>query len=104
MTLFSPLTVRDATLPSRVGIPPMCMYASREGLVTDFHVAHPGRFALGGFGLVVTEATAAHPQGRIFIVYRRDPTTTSRPPSTGHPCARARGDQKGTTENRPQKQ
>ncbi len=35
MTLFSPLTLRDVTLPNRVGISPMCMYASREGFVTD---------------------------------------------------------------------
>jgi 2,4-dienoyl-CoA reductase-like NADH-dependent reductase (Old Yellow Enzyme family) len=65
MTLFSPLTLRDVTLPNRVGISPMCMYASRDGLVTDFHVAHLGRFALGGAGLVIAEATAVHPQGRI---------------------------------------
>lgn len=65
MTLFSPLTLRDVTLPNRVGVSPMCMYASSEGLVTDFHVAHLGRFALGGAGLVIAEATAIHPQGRI---------------------------------------
>lgn len=65
MSLFSPLTLRDVTLPNRVGISPMCMYASRDGLVADFHVAHLGRFALGGAGLVIAEATAVHPQGRI---------------------------------------
>jgi 2,4-dienoyl-CoA reductase-like NADH-dependent reductase (Old Yellow Enzyme family) len=65
MSLFSPLTLRDVTLSNRVGISPMCMYASREGLATDFHVAHLGRFALGGAGLVIAEATAVHPQGRI---------------------------------------
>ncbi|MCK2025219.1 NADH:flavin oxidoreductase/NADH oxidase [Microbacterium sp. SSW1-47] len=65
MTLFSPLTLRSVTLPNRIGISPMCMYASREGFVTDFHVAHLGRFALGGAGLVIAEATAVHPRGRI---------------------------------------
>ncbi|WP_226531131.1 NADH:flavin oxidoreductase/NADH oxidase [Microbacterium paraoxydans] len=65
MTLFSPLTLREVTLPNRVGVSPMCMYASSDGLVTDFHVAHLGRFALGGAGLVIAEATAVHPQGRI---------------------------------------
>lgn len=65
MTLFSPLTLRDVTLPNRVGVSPMCMYASQDGLVTDFHVAHLGRFALGGAGLVIAEATAVHPRGRI---------------------------------------
>ncbi|WP_262001639.1 NADH:flavin oxidoreductase/NADH oxidase [Microbacterium sp. Mcb102] len=65
MSLFSPLTLRDVTLPNRVGISPMCMYASRDGLIADFHVAHLGRFALGGAGLVIAEATAVHPHGRI---------------------------------------
>ncbi|MCT1476943.1 NADH:flavin oxidoreductase/NADH oxidase [Microbacterium sp. p3-SID336] len=65
MSLFSPLTLRGVTLPNRVGVSPMCMYASRDGHVTDFHVAHLGRFALGGAGLVIAEATAVHPRGRI---------------------------------------
>lgn len=65
MTLFSPLTVRDATLPNRVGVSPMCMYSSTDGFPDDFHIAHLGRFALGGAGLVIAEATAVHPVGRI---------------------------------------
>ncbi|MFK3677812.1 NADH:flavin oxidoreductase/NADH oxidase [Microbacterium sp. NPDC090218] len=65
MTLFSPLTLRDVTLPNRIGVSPMCMYASTDGLISDFHVTHLGRFALGGAGLVIAEATAVHPQGRI---------------------------------------
>lgn len=65
MTLFTPLTVRDVTLPNRVGVSPMCMYSSTDGLPNDFHVAHLGRFALGGAGLVIAEATAVHPVGRI---------------------------------------
>ena len=65
MTLFSPLSLRDVSLPNRIGVSPMCMYASRDGIVTDFHLAHLGRFALGGAGLVIAEATAVHPRGRI---------------------------------------
>lgn len=65
MTLFSPLTVRAVTIPNRIGVSPMCMYASEDGFVTDFHVAHLTRFALGGAGLVIAEATAVHPRGRI---------------------------------------
>lgn len=65
MTLFAPLTVRDVTLPNRIGVSPMCMYSSTDGMPNDFHVAHLGRFALGGAGLVIAEATAVHPVGRI---------------------------------------
>ena len=65
MTLFSALAVRDVTLPNRAGVSPMCMYSSADGMPTDFHVAHLGRFALGGAGLVIAEATAVHPVGRI---------------------------------------
>ncbi|GAA4488029.1 NADH:flavin oxidoreductase/NADH oxidase [Microbacterium panaciterrae] len=65
MTLFSPLAVRDVALPNRVGVSPMCMYSSTGGVAGDFHVAHLGRFALGGAGVVIAEATAVHPQGRI---------------------------------------
>lgn len=63
--LFSPLTVRAVTFPNRVGVSPMCMYESVDGFATDFHVAHLGRFALGGAGLVVMEGTAVEERGRI---------------------------------------
>lgn len=63
--LFSPLTIRGTTLPNRVGVSPMCMYAASDGFVTDFHLVHLGRFALGGAGLVIVEATAIEPRGRI---------------------------------------
>jgi len=65
MTLFSPLIVRDVTIPNRVGVSPMCMYSSSDGLPNDFHVAHLGRFALGGAGVIIAEASAVHPAGRI---------------------------------------
>ncbi len=63
--LFEPLTVRSITLRNRVGVSPMCMYSSDDGMATDFHLAHLGKFALGGAGLVITEATAVSPDGRI---------------------------------------
>ncbi|EMR00222.1 NADPH dehydrogenase NamA [Paeniglutamicibacter gangotriensis Lz1y] len=63
--LFSPLTIRGTTLPLRAGVSPMCMYAATDGYVSDFHLAHLGRFALGGAGLVIVEATAIEPRGRI---------------------------------------
>ncbi|MBS1699051.1 MAG: NADH:flavin oxidoreductase/NADH oxidase [Actinobacteria bacterium] len=65
MMLFTPLTVRDVALPNRIGVSPMCMYSSIDGLPNEFHVAHLGRFALGGAGLVIAEATAVDPVGRI---------------------------------------
>lgn len=63
--LFTPLTIGPVTLPNRVGVSPMCMYASTDGFATDFHLVHLGRFAMGGAGLVITEATAVAPEGRI---------------------------------------
>src|SRR5699024_6207109 len=63
--LFTPLTIRGTTLPLRAGVSPMCMYAAVDGFASDFHLAHLGRFALGGAGLVIVEATAIEPRGRI---------------------------------------
>jgi 2,4-dienoyl-CoA reductase-like NADH-dependent reductase (Old Yellow Enzyme family) len=64
-TLFSPLTLRGLTLPNRLVVAPMCQYSVTDGLVGDYHLAHLGRFALGGFGLVLVEATGVTPEGRI---------------------------------------
>jgi len=64
-TLFTPLAIGGVEIPNRIGVSPMCMYASTDGFATDFHVAHLGRFAMGGAGLVVAEATAVRPEGRI---------------------------------------
>lgn len=64
-TLFTPLVIRGTTLPLRAGVSPMCMYAAKDGYVDDFHLVHLGRFALGGAGLVIAEATAITPAGRI---------------------------------------
>jgi 2,4-dienoyl-CoA reductase-like NADH-dependent reductase (Old Yellow Enzyme family) len=63
--LFAPLTLRGLTLPNRLVVAPMCQYSVTDGVVGDYHLAHLGRFALGGFGLVVVEATAVTPEGRI---------------------------------------
>lgn len=65
-TLFDQLTIRGVVARNRVMISPMCMYASADdGVATDYHLVHLGRFAMGGAGIVVAEATAVEPQGRI---------------------------------------
>lgn len=64
--LFSPLTLRGLTLRNRIMMSPMCMYcAETDGLCTDWHLAHYQARAIGGVGLVITEATAVEPRGRI---------------------------------------
>jgi len=63
--LLEPLTVRGLTLPNRLVVAPMCQYSVDDGLVGDYHLVHLGRFALGGFGLVIVEATAVTADGRI---------------------------------------
>jgi 2,4-dienoyl-CoA reductase-like NADH-dependent reductase (Old Yellow Enzyme family) len=63
--LLEPLTLRGVTLPNRLVVAPMCQYSVTGGGVGDYHLVHLGRFALGGFGTVVVEATAVTPEGRI---------------------------------------
>jgi 2,4-dienoyl-CoA reductase-like NADH-dependent reductase (Old Yellow Enzyme family) len=63
--LFSPLAVRGLTLPNRIAVSPMCQYSSEDGFATDWHVVHLGSRAVGGAGLVIAEATAVSPEGRI---------------------------------------
>src|SRR3954452_4962934 len=63
--LFQPLTLRDLTVRNRLVVAPMCQYSVTDGLVGDYHLVHLGRFALGGFGLVVVEATGVTADGRI---------------------------------------
>jgi 2,4-dienoyl-CoA reductase-like NADH-dependent reductase (Old Yellow Enzyme family) len=63
--LFSPITVRGLTLPNRVWVSPMCQYSATDGVPDDWHLVHLGQFATGGAGLVMTEATAVVPEGRI---------------------------------------
>ncbi|WP_247235677.1 NADPH dehydrogenase NamA [Telluribacter sp. SYSU D00476] len=64
-TLFSPLTIRSIEFKNRIGVSPMCMYSSTDGFATDWHLVHLGSRAVGGAGLVLTEATAVSPEGRI---------------------------------------
>jgi len=64
-SLFSPFTLRGVTLRNRIGVSPMCQYSSTDGFATDWHLVHLGGFATGGAGLVITEACAVVPEGRI---------------------------------------
>lgn len=63
--LFEPLTIKSVTLRNRIGVSPMCMYSSDDGVANDWHLVHLGARATGGAGLVVAEATAVSAQGRI---------------------------------------
>jgi len=63
--LLQPLTLRGITLPNRLVVAPMCQYCVTDGMVGDYHLVHLGRFALGGFGLVLVEATGVSADGRI---------------------------------------
>lgn len=66
--LFSSLTVRGTTLRNRIVMSPMCMYsAGEDGLATDFHLVHLAARATGGVGLILTEAAAVEPRGRISV-------------------------------------
>lgn len=63
--LFEPITFRGLTLPNRIAVSPMCQYSSNEGFPNDWHFVHLASRAVGGAGLVFTEATAVVPEGRI---------------------------------------
>ncbi len=65
--LFSPLTLRGTTFRNRLWVAPLCQYSveNRDGVPTDWHLVHLGSFARGGAGLVMAEATAVVPEGRI---------------------------------------
>ncbi|KAF9434597.1 hypothetical protein BGZ76_007748 [Entomortierella beljakovae] len=63
--LFQPFTVKNLTIPNRVVVPPMCMYSSKDGFFTNFHLAHIGSYAINGAGMIIQEATAVLPNGRI---------------------------------------
>ncbi|MFF9260846.1 NADH:flavin oxidoreductase/NADH oxidase [Streptomyces longwoodensis] len=68
--LFEPWTLRDVTIPNRVWMPPMCQYSAAPegpatGVPTDWHLTHYGARATGGTGLIIAEATAVSPEGRI---------------------------------------
>jgi 2,4-dienoyl-CoA reductase-like NADH-dependent reductase (Old Yellow Enzyme family) len=63
--LFSPATIRGVTLRNRVVVSPMCEYSSRAGMANDWHFVHLGSRAIGGAGLILTEAAAVTEDGRI---------------------------------------
>ncbi|MFD2164162.1 NADPH dehydrogenase NamA [Paradesertivirga mongoliensis] len=63
--LFEPLTIKNVKLKNRIGVSPMCQYSSVDGFANDWHLVHLGSRAVGGAGLVIMEATAVSPEGRI---------------------------------------
>ncbi|WP_147199800.1 NADH:flavin oxidoreductase/NADH oxidase [Pantoea sp. CCBC3-3-1] len=63
--LFSPFTLKDVTLRNRIAVPPMCQYMAEDGVSNDWHRVHYNSLARGGAGLVIVEATAVAPEGRI---------------------------------------
>lgn len=63
--IFEPLTLRGVTFPNRVWLAPMCQYSATDGVPNDWHLAHLGARVTGGFGLLITEAAAVLPEGRI---------------------------------------
>lgn len=63
--LFSPFTMRGMALDNRIVVSPMCEYSAVDGCAQDWHLMHLGQFATGGAGLVITEAAAVEPRGRI---------------------------------------
>jgi 2,4-dienoyl-CoA reductase-like NADH-dependent reductase (Old Yellow Enzyme family) len=63
--LFSPLQIKSITLKNRIAISPMCQYSAEDGFANDWHLVHLGSRATGGSGLIIQEATAVSPEGRI---------------------------------------
>ncbi len=63
--LFSPLALRELTLPNRIVVSPMCQYSAVDGMAQAWHMIHLGHLALSGAGMLCLEATAVEPQGRI---------------------------------------
>ncbi|MNR92041.1 NADPH dehydrogenase [compost metagenome] len=63
--LFTPLTLRELTFPNRIFVSPMCQYSAEDGMPNDWHLVHLGSRAVGGAALVIAEATAVTPEGRI---------------------------------------
>jgi 2,4-dienoyl-CoA reductase-like NADH-dependent reductase (Old Yellow Enzyme family) len=63
--LFEPIAFRGTTLRNRIAVSPMCEYSSKDGFANDWHLVHLGSRAVGGAGLVFTEAAAVVPEGRI---------------------------------------
>src|SRR6201996_6474093 len=64
-TLFETFSLKQVTLRNRIAVPPMCQYMADDGLINDWHRVHLAGLARGGAGLVIVEATAVSPEGRI---------------------------------------
>lgn len=64
-TLFTPFTLRGVTFRNRITVSPMCEYSSQDGFANDWHLVHLGSRAVGGAGLIISEAAAVSPEGRI---------------------------------------
>jgi len=63
--LFTPLKIKNTEFKNRIMVSPMCEYSSSDGFANDWHLVHLGSFAVGGASLIITEATAVSPEGRI---------------------------------------
>ena len=63
--LFQPFSLKEITLRNRIAVPPMCQYMAVDGQANDWHLSHYAGMARGGAGLVIVEATAVSPEGRI---------------------------------------
>src|SRR6218665_919288 len=63
--LFSPFTLKSVTFRNRIIVSPMCQYSSHDGFANDWHLVHLGSRAVGGAALIIQEATAVSPEGRI---------------------------------------
>lgn len=63
--LFSSLSIKNITLKNRIVVSPMCQYTAKNGFTNDWHLVHLGTRAVGGAGLIIAEATAVSPEGRI---------------------------------------
>jgi len=63
--LFQPLTIKSVSFKNRIAVSPMCQYSSTDGFANDWHLVHLGSRAAGGAGLIITEACAVNPEGRI---------------------------------------
>lgn len=63
--LFSPITIKNIEFKNRIIVSPMCEYSSEDGFANNWHLVHLGSRAVGGAGLIITEATAVSPEGRI---------------------------------------
>ena len=64
-SLFQPFSLKGVTLKNRIAVSPMCQYSANDGVVNEWHQVHLSGLARGGSGLVIAEATAVSPEGRI---------------------------------------